>query len=67
VSQVLWCDDGSHAFPANDPNRRRYTEEVPYSEITGQPQTITLDICGEHAITVTKSLQAGRKAAQKLG
>jgi hypothetical protein len=65
MSPVLWCDAGGHAFPANDPNKRKYTEELTYA--AGGPQTLVVDVCGEHALKVSSTLQLTAEPAEAGG
>ncbi len=43
MSGILWCDNGSHAFSDNDPDREQYTSNAPIKE--GERRT-RIDICG---------------------
>lgn len=50
MSNALWCDMGDHAFSANDPNKRKFsqTEEVPDPRYEGETKEVTtvMDVCG---------------------
>lgn len=46
VSEILWCDQGDHAFSANDPDRTTWTEGVSQRDMQAGIRGRRMDTCG---------------------
>lgn len=59
VSQVKWCDNGEHAFKANEPGSQSF-QGTEYDE-NGTAQQVQRDVCAKHSF---QSQAKALKAAQ---